>query len=511
MKKLPKAKSADILLLLEGTYPYVSGGVSSWVYQLMCQFPQYTFAIIFLGSRPDDYGEIVYDFPENLVHLEEHYLFSSMEMAKPKKCKSKDSTKRSVKEFHEWLRCPHNIDAGDILDNLTKQLCETREVNEKQFLYSEEMWSVLEETYDENCPEIPFTDYYWHVRNMHMPLWKFVDIANNAPKVKVFHTISTGYAGFLGALLQRLYNRPLLLSEHGIYTKERRIDLLKHQTFSRKQSMLLPDATGPDYISSLWLRFFSSLGKICYLSAETIISLFDVSRSVQITGGAKDEKTMIIPNGIEAEKFVHLRQAIHDNQNPIVGLIGRVVPIKDIKTFIRSIRVAVEAQPEIQGWIIGPDDEDPEYANECKQLVKTMRLENNIVFTGHQNIMEILPKLKLVVLSSISEGLPLVLLEAFAAGIPAVTTRVGACSALIEGSHESSDDKGLGPAGRVVDIANPSVMANAILELLNDRKAWSEAHKAAIARVTKFYDQSNITKQYAELYEKSMEEITWPA
>ena len=54
---LPRADKADICLLLEGTFPYVSGGVSSWVNQIIRGFPEYTFACCFIGSRPEDYLE----------------------------------------------------------------------------------------------------------------------------------------------------------------------------------------------------------------------------------------------------------------------------------------------------------------------------------------------------------------------------------------------------------------------------------------------------------------------
>ena len=50
----PTADRADIALLLEGTFPYVSGGVSSWVNQIIRAFPEYRFAIVFLGSRRED-------------------------------------------------------------------------------------------------------------------------------------------------------------------------------------------------------------------------------------------------------------------------------------------------------------------------------------------------------------------------------------------------------------------------------------------------------------------------
>ena len=50
----PQAASADIALLLEGTFPYVSGVVSSWINQIVRAYPQYRFALVFLGSSRSD-------------------------------------------------------------------------------------------------------------------------------------------------------------------------------------------------------------------------------------------------------------------------------------------------------------------------------------------------------------------------------------------------------------------------------------------------------------------------
>ena len=57
---LPQASSADVALLLEGTFPYVSGGVSSWINQMIRAYPQTRFAIVFLGSRRSDYNGFKY-------------------------------------------------------------------------------------------------------------------------------------------------------------------------------------------------------------------------------------------------------------------------------------------------------------------------------------------------------------------------------------------------------------------------------------------------------------------
>ena len=70
-----RAADADVCLLLEGTFPYVRGGVSSWVNQVIRSFPEYSFALCFLGSRPQDYPKMQYALPDNVVHLENHYLY----------------------------------------------------------------------------------------------------------------------------------------------------------------------------------------------------------------------------------------------------------------------------------------------------------------------------------------------------------------------------------------------------------------------------------------------------
>jgi hypothetical protein len=73
------SQDIDILILAEGTFPYVKGGVSTWIYQLITGLPDIKFGVIFLGSRPEDYGNIKYELPENLKHLEVHYLFGNKE------------------------------------------------------------------------------------------------------------------------------------------------------------------------------------------------------------------------------------------------------------------------------------------------------------------------------------------------------------------------------------------------------------------------------------------------
>ena len=159
--------------------------------------------------------------------------------------------------------------------------------------------------------------------------------------------------------------------------------------------------------------------------------------------------------------------------------------------------------PEAEGWIAGPWDEDKEYGEECRNLAVSLGLADKVKFLGMQNVAELLPKVGLVILSSISEALPLVILEGFAAGVPTVTTDVGACRQLIEGLDE--EDRAFGTAGAVVNIADPTALADASLTLLTDEAAWHAASRAAIARVERYYSDQLMFSRYRQVYEQALQ------
>jgi glycosyltransferase involved in cell wall biosynthesis len=169
----------------------------------------------------------------------------------------------------------------------------------------------------------------------------------------------------------------------------------------------------------------------------------------------------------------------------------------------------VTARPDAEGWIVGPEDEDPAYAAECKDLVASLGLNDHVKFLGFRNIAEILPQLGLMVLTSISEALPLVVLEAFASGLPCLATDVGSCRELIEGRTE--EDRALGSAGSVVFIADPEGAARTALELLNDAGRWHAAQKAGLERVRRYYNDRLMFDSYRDLYLRALDDSAHPS
>lgn len=505
----PTASNVDVLLLLEGTFPYVAGGVSSWVNQIIRGFPQLRFGAIFLGSRRADYGDLRYPLPDNLVHLECHYLHErATEDYQPAPADGDSEAFARVASLHERYRAARGgtAEAGQAIERefaaLLPQMRAGGPLDERAFLHSRESWRVITENYRARCTDPSFVDYFWTVRIMHAPVWRLLAIADRAPRARVLHTISTGYAGFLGALLRHVQGVPLLLSEHGIYTKERKIDLFQSEWIRDNRGVFERRGGEVAYFKDLWIRFFEALGRSCYAASQRIVALYEANRRRQIADGAPEERTLCIPNGIDLERFAKLRELRPADAPPVLCLIGRVVPIKDVKTFIRAMRSVVAHIPQAQAWIAGPEDEDPEYARECRLVVESLQLEAHVKFLGFQKVPELLPKIGLVVLSSISEGLPLVLLEGFAAGVPCVATDVGSCRQLVYG--HGAEDEVLGAAGEVVQIADPQALADAAVRLLADPHRWRQAAAAGIARVERYYTQTRMFAAYQALYDEAM-------
>ena len=508
--QFPTAASADIALLLEGTFPYVSGGVSSWVNQILQAYPEHRFAIVFLGSRREDYGDFRYALPPNVVHFEQHFLFDALHSnIQPAPSRGHPEALAKAREFLQALEA-HDGTAESrakvlaAMRSIALELQPGGSLPLEDYLHSEFAWDLIRDSYRRHCTDPSFVDFFWTVRIMLQPLWLMARIAHGLIPVRVLHTVSTGYAGFLGGLLHHSRGLPLVLSEHGIYTKERQIDLLQSTWIRDNRNIFQRDPMEVSFFRQMWIRFFDWMGRFCYGAADPIIALYENNRLRQVADGAAAERTVSIPNGIRIERFAPLRTQRPAETPPVLCLIGRVVPIKDIKTFIRAMRRVVNRMPQAQAWVAGPTAEDPAYADECQNLVDSLGLQANVRFLGMQKVEELLPKVGVVVLSSISEALPLVILEAQAAGVPVVSTDVGSCRQLIDGL--GPEDQALGSCGRVVGIANPEALADACLELLASPGQWQAASAAGIARVERYYSDRLLFERYRQVYDRALQQ-----
>jgi polysaccharide biosynthesis protein PelF len=499
--KFATAKKVDILIICEGAYPFIKGGVSAWVQQLISALSEYTFGVVFLGTVPEDYQEPKYEFPDNLIHLQPVYLFQPHQYKTTIWPKRNKKALAKIKRMHDWFKKDTHAKGLKHFPDIASLIESGKGFDEYQFLYSHDSWDYFTDMYQQYCTDPSYLDYFWTIRNIHLPIWKVADTVAAVPEFKIVHSVSTGYAGFLGALLRQRYHKPFILTEHGIYTKERRIELLQ-MPIVREDESIVGDVS---YMRKLWIRFFESIARVCYMHANEIISLYETAQRHQIADGASSELTKIIVNGVDIEKFKPLRRPKNAAVPKVMCLIGRIVPIKDIKNFILAVNIAQKKIPDLQGWVVGPMDEDEEYTDECLKLMNTLGVEDYVKFLGVQNVLDIFPKIGVTVLTSISEGMPLVILESYAAGIPVVVTNVGACRNMVLGQHEQ--DQALGASGAVASIANPQETADDCVDLLLHPEKWQRASAAAIARVEQYYDEKTMFDAYREIYQKHIQDF----
>lgn len=496
------AQQADVCLLLEGTWPYVRGGVSSWINQLILGLPEVTFSVLFIGGQRESYGKRHYQVPANVLHIEEVFIEDAWNF--PSRS-ARGVSKAVMADMQNMYRYFHHPDQPDVAtgEQVIASLA-NGQLTMQDVLRSRANWEAITEGYLNHCSDPSFINYFWTMRTMQSPMALLAEAAQRMPRARLLHAISTGYAGLAGCILKQRWHCKFILSEHGIYTKERKIDLAQASWVAENADEALNSSLDPSsgYIRSLWIRFFERIGLMVYRNADPIIALYDGNRQRQILDGADPSRTRVIPNGIDLPRWNRLHASRSPGIAPVVGLIGRVVPIKDVKTFIRAMRSVVSELPETQGWIVGPEDEDADYAAECRSLVSSMGLQDSVHFLGFQKVDDILPQLGVTVLTSISEAQPLVILEAWCAGTPVVSSDVGSCRELIEGGTD--EDRALGRAGEVVAIADPQATGRAILRLLRNPERWKTAQAAGVARANRYYGEALMLERYRTLYSSSM-------
>ena len=215
----------------------------------------------------------------------------------------------------------------------------------------------------------------------------FVSTIPPLPKARTYHTISTGYGGLTAARAAIEMQRPSLITEHGIYTNERRIEILMAPWIADTVDKGLSLHDPRFDLRDMWINAFEAYAKACYEGVERIITLYSDNQILQRSLGARPEKLQVIANGMEWTRFANLPRAAA-TARPTVALIGRVVPIKDVKTLIRAARMVIEKCPETHFLIAGPYVEDPIYFEECEKIVKLLRIEERVKFLGPQKLLE---------------------------------------------------------------------------------------------------------------------------
>jgi len=209
----------------------------------------------------------------------------------------------------------------------------------------------------------------------------------------------------------------------------------------------------------------------CWLSIlpDAIIANSHVGRDYHLALGYPAEKTVVIPNGIDTERFRPnplARRRIREEwgikeQEELIGLVGRLDPMKDHPIFIEAAALLAKRRSEIRFVCVGggPD----EYRAELQRHAKQLGLEDRLLWVGiREDMPAVYTALDIAVSSSYGEGFANVIGEAMACGVPCVVTNVGDSARVVA------------DLGEVVPPKDPAALRDAIERLL-DKKPHTPA------------------------------------
>lgn len=473
-----------ICIVAEGCYPYVVGGVSSWVDSMIRAFPKHEFIVLAIVPSREWRGRFKYELSENVLEVREVYLTDDdwyRGRGQRRRAGTRSATGVSVYEMLKSLLLHDTVDWTDLFG-----MFRDADISLNDLLMGEDFMRAASDVYRLRYAGIPFSDYLWTTRSIMLPL--FITLKCPVPKADLYHCVATGYAGVLGAMAKSMYGCKLLVSEHGLYTREREEELIKA---SWVQSAY----------KNIWIDQFKKMADVSYGYADMVTSLFEHARELQIEAGCDKAKTRVTPNGIDVERFAHIPAKDTDDEYINIGAVLRVAPIKDVKTLINSFYIAKRREPRLKLWIMGPMDEDPVYTVECQDLVANLNLED-VIFTDRVDVRQYLGKMDMTILTSLSEGQPLTVLESFAAKKPAICTDVGNCRGLLYG-----EDDDFGEAGILCHIMNTSEIAAAMVELARNPELRERYAEAGYARLMRKYKLSDMRETYKEIYHQLSDEM----
>ena len=187
-----------------------------------------------------------------------------------------------------------------------------------------------------------------------------------------------------------------------------------------------------------------------------IIAISEQSKLPLVQAGICSEKIDVILNCVDLSVFcpAPVRES-KKGEAFSVGIVGRIEPFKQQKTFIEIAAEVVARHQNVRFYIIGAALDTREhrvYLREVRQLIAERQLDEVICLSGHRTDMpEAMQELDLLI--TLSAGS--VIAEAMASGKPVIGTSIGSTAEMIV--H--------GVTGYIMPLDPPAVIAHQIIEL----------------------------------------------
>ena len=491
------AKKHDVLLILEGTYPYNGGGVSTWSHMLCNEVKNANFNLYSINANFEIKPK--YTLGENVKNVIQVPLWSPLE---PQEMIDYG------KKYHKIVKDKERSDEKDIqaiflpiFVKLIKSIySDTRSVEDfDSIIYA--MWKYFQ-THDykktmlHDCVWKSFCNLVneiisndkenatlFDLRLGMRWIYRFlIPLSIDVPKADISHLTISGFPVIPALVLKYKYDTPIIATEHGVFIRERLIAInTSEYSF---------------FLKKLLIRFSESITELVYYKADAIISVNKFNMTWERMYGANPDKLEVIYNGVDHKLFVPKPKPEVTKNIPTVVAAARIFELKDILTMIRSCAVVKKTIPNVQYLVYGDNDAVPEYTKECNRLIEELGITANFKLAGyHSKPHELFCEGDISILTSISEGFPYTVIESMSCGIPVVATDVGGVSEALDSS-----------TGFICKPKDFEEIASRVVELLQNDELRMKMGRNAREKVINNFTIDKFIKGYEYAYDRIIAE-----
>jgi len=493
-------KSADVMLITEGTYPFNGGGVSTWSHILCSKIKNVDYTIYSINAALETVPQ--YELPPNVKHViqvpiwtpEEpsDYISYGIEYYKTVGRKQWTTTAIVKEQFIPLFNGLLEFIYGDQtkiddLDAIFYNMWIYFETYDyKETMRHKAVWNNYKKTVsklinNKNNPDASLLDLTIGMRWIYrflLPI-SIVDI----PKVDIAHLTLSGFPLIPALIANYKHGAKIVLTEHGVFIRER--------------LLAISGSEYPFFLKNMLIKFSEAIARLCFHKSKYIISVNKFNRKWEELYGADPNKIEVIYNGVDEKLFVPREKPEHLKNTPTVVALARIFELKDVITMIKSCAVVKKEIPNVQYLVYGDDKAIPEYTAECLSLIDKLELKDNFKLMGPKpNPHLLFAEGDISILTSISEGFPYTVIESMACGIPVVATDVG-------GVKEALDKD----SGFLCKPKDAQEIGERVVELLQNKALRLKMSKHARKRIVDNFTVDNFIEQYETIYAATLTEL----
>ena len=478
----------------EGTYPYATGGVSTWADILIRELKNIDFILLPIMMHP--YMQTKFELPVNVVDVINVPLWGTEEpveyirnikFSKIYESKVRTRESKDIERFRPILLTilNHIYRLEEDYDKLGEMIYDFynyfQEYDYYEIFRSEEVWQIYKEfminhykNVQEDLPTV-----FDLIEGLRYLFRFFISLLMELPKAHIYHSSAAAFCGLPCIVAKKKYGSKFLLTEHGIYIREQYLFASRRQISVRTKEFLL--------------GLITMVSKLNYHFADVVSPVCNYNKRWELRWGVEEAKIETIYNGIDIQKFKKINV---DRQNrPVVTMVARIDPLKDVETFIRTCDLVRRQVPNVLFKLYGPKV-DEAYYEKCERLVKELELENNFEFAGPtSNPARAYNEGDVVMLTSISEAFPFAVIEAMACEKVVVSSDVGGTKEVLQGY------------GFIVKPKDYEAFAAHVINVLQNPSVTRELGKKARRVIVEGFKTEDMVDRYWQMYRRLAKEF----